>query len=224
MTQEKPGKKNIKAADRVGQRYGRWVIVSVGQTCPKQQRKFWCRCDCGREKTVGYSNLFSGKSRGCGFCGSRGHKPKSFGIPIREWGTDMRKAYTYWVTKHHEFAEPWKSDFQSFYEEAWAARDNRSLRALDVNRPIGPGNWFWGPVAKKLVKLHGITMSQNEAAEMMGVSREAVRQRAEKAEGNGNRDERIGNSGNHPAIHHSPIPAPTEPEDGDQHATYEFGK
>lgn len=64
---------------RVGQRFGRYVVVSpcYDYHCGKNHVRFraWnCRCDCGTERPVMESSLLNGRSASCG-CGRR-HQAK----------------------------------------------------------------------------------------------------------------------------------------------------
>lgn len=50
----------------IGQKFGRWTVVSFDRRC-KHHRKYWiCRCECGEEKSVIQENLKNGRSKSCG--------------------------------------------------------------------------------------------------------------------------------------------------------------
>lgn len=63
-------RKNVQAEDRVGERYGRWLIIGPGETDGKT-RKVLCRCACGVERLTSLKNLMSGMSQGCMDCLSK---------------------------------------------------------------------------------------------------------------------------------------------------------
>ena len=54
------------AANVVGERYGRVVIVGDGERVEPGKRYVACRCDCGRGFECRLDNLRSGNTRCCG--------------------------------------------------------------------------------------------------------------------------------------------------------------
>lgn len=59
--------KEVCYIDRVGDRYGRLVVLERAATHRKCRSAFWlCRCDCGNETTVEASALASGGTKSCG--------------------------------------------------------------------------------------------------------------------------------------------------------------
>lgn len=70
--------------DRIGQRYGKLVILSYAGIGTYGKRNWECQCDCGNKTIVGYSTLVSGSTKSCG-CSRRGKRNtpsptrKSFG-------------------------------------------------------------------------------------------------------------------------------------------------
>jgi len=56
----------IKKIDLTGQRFGRLVVVKEGEPNKWGQRRWFCKCDCGNEKTIEQSNLRRGLSKSCG--------------------------------------------------------------------------------------------------------------------------------------------------------------
>ena len=61
------GRKYKRPADRIGERYGSWTIIGVGEL-RGTQRRFECRCDCGRIQLVWYANVINGGSSHCRQC------------------------------------------------------------------------------------------------------------------------------------------------------------
>ena len=47
----------------IGQKFGRWTVLSKDKSHP---RYYWCRCECGKEKSVFQGSLTTGKSKSCG--------------------------------------------------------------------------------------------------------------------------------------------------------------
>lgn len=52
--------------DRIGKRYGRWLVVSRAPNGEKGRVFFNCRCDCGKEASVRGDILHNGGSQSCG--------------------------------------------------------------------------------------------------------------------------------------------------------------
>lgn len=47
----------------IGQRFGRWTVLRADKSRP---RYYWCRCDCGTERSIYRGSLISGQSKSCG--------------------------------------------------------------------------------------------------------------------------------------------------------------
>ena len=52
--------------NRVGDRYGRLLVVSHSGKDKRNKHLWLCKCDCGNEKIIVSDNLSSGKSNSCG--------------------------------------------------------------------------------------------------------------------------------------------------------------
>lgn len=53
--------------DLTGKRYGRWMVLGfLGREKKDRPFKWWCRCDCGTERSVTGANLCSEDSVSCG--------------------------------------------------------------------------------------------------------------------------------------------------------------
>lgn len=52
----------MKSKDRIGQKYGRLLVISVDQ----KSKTVFCICDCGSEGTFRLSHISNGSSRSCG--------------------------------------------------------------------------------------------------------------------------------------------------------------
>ncbi len=56
----------IKYIDLAGQKFGRWLVISLDRTEKKSGAYWLCRCDCNNEKVIWGSLLRRGKSKSCG--------------------------------------------------------------------------------------------------------------------------------------------------------------
>lgn len=66
-----PGGKPLRSVKHppisVGDRFGRYVVLSLDEPRGKTHQTYWlCRCDCGTEKAVSANSLKIGQSKGCG--------------------------------------------------------------------------------------------------------------------------------------------------------------
>ena len=52
--------------DLIGQRFGMLVVIAQAESNAAGQRRWVCRCDCGKEHTVTGSNLMRGTTVSCG--------------------------------------------------------------------------------------------------------------------------------------------------------------
>lgn len=59
---------NIKrTVDLSGQVFGEWTVLFREYLENKKDAVYYrCKCSCGKERTIRYSNLISGNSRSCG--------------------------------------------------------------------------------------------------------------------------------------------------------------
>lgn len=54
--------------DLTGQRFGKLITLELLQQKQGNERKWLCRCDCGKEKSITGVNLRVGKAKTCGHC------------------------------------------------------------------------------------------------------------------------------------------------------------
>lgn len=55
--------------DLTGQKYGKLTVIGIAVDDPGKKKKWICCCDCGRKTIVAASNLRSGHTTQCLFCG-----------------------------------------------------------------------------------------------------------------------------------------------------------
>lgn len=93
--------------------------------------------------------------------------------------------------KDHRLLNRWQKVSSSGWPDFWQfanevgepTGDRQTLIALDKSKPIGPGNWKWATrceaVDGKPVEVCGVSLKQIDWADIIGISRERVRQRVE---------------------------------------------
>ena len=50
----------------IGNRYGRWTVLSYAGKDKYYQKRWLCRCECGIEKVIYQNQLHNGESKSCG--------------------------------------------------------------------------------------------------------------------------------------------------------------
>lgn len=55
--------------DLKGRRFGRWKVLKLFSSNKHKQRRYWCVCDCGKERAVLAYGLTSGHTKSCGCLG-----------------------------------------------------------------------------------------------------------------------------------------------------------
>lgn len=70
---------NGHVTDRTGQRFGKWTVLRLA---PRRNNdtQWFCRCDCGTERSIPAGNLTGGHSTQCSACAYRG---------MRRWAPGM---------------------------------------------------------------------------------------------------------------------------------------
>lgn len=148
----------MKTQLKVGQRVGRWTLVSSDK--PIGGRTRWlCRCACGAESVVLSQSLKNGRSRSCGCLQSdlavafisHGHNRRQVRSPeYSSWANMIRrctnpnaKGYRYYGGRGVCVCARWKS-FPKFLADMGHRPEETSLdRYPNPNGDYEPGNCRW---------------------------------------------------------------------------------
>jgi len=131
----------------VGQRYGRLVVVSLGEREGVNQYHDQVRCDCGVIRTVRRSDVQSGKTQSCGCWHAERRK-----VQAKTHGMSRTKLYQWWVDrarrgKRRSLCEAWQLDFAVFMAGVGGINrmdeEGLTLTRIHDEIPLGPDNFIW---------------------------------------------------------------------------------
>lgn len=174
----------------IGQRFGQLVVLSPVEG--RGDRRWLCRCDCGREKTVIGYNLRSGNSKACGLCRrptfgalKHGHSTKTTISPTYHSWTAMKarchdstrdNAHCY-VGRGITYDPRWE-DFANFLADMGERPAGRNLDRRDNDQGYFKANCRWATPTEqtrnrriaKTFTYEGRTMPIAEWAKEYGIS------------------------------------------------------
>jgi hypothetical protein len=173
-------------AVNIGERYGKWVVVSGGS----DSRHRTCRCDCGTVKEVRTDHLIDGRSRSCG-CSKKENHPWIYkGRPNRRelnhvYGCMIARCYNPSADSYCRYGgrgisvcDEWRKSFDSFADWAYinGYKKGLTIDRIDNNLGYSPDNCRW---ATKQEQNHN---KRNNVVLMVDGERYTVTQAARKAD------------------------------------------
>jgi hypothetical protein len=94
----------MKALDLTGRQFGKWIVLSLADTLGNDRRWF-CKCECGVIKPVQVGNLMNGNSTQCRSCAARrsGKGIASFRIILGTYKTNAENRGLVWNLTDDQF-------------------------------------------------------------------------------------------------------------------------
>lgn len=187
----------------VGKKFGIWTVLKeVDDSCDR--RMFLCRCDCGNENVIPYTNLILGRSLSCG-C-----KPKIYYEKYGEIENKKRlsiilngmkercynpnhEAYKYYGAKGIKICDEWLNEDTGLIKFAeWSNnngyKEDFTIDRINNNGDYTPENCRWvsnieqahNKSNNKMVTYNGTTKCLSEWAAELGVSRSTLNERLKR--------------------------------------------
>lgn len=157
---------------KIGDRYGRLVVVEQTDKRRDGCIVFLCECDCGKMHEVASTNLTRGKVRSCG-CSQSVSANMSRTPTYKTWAhaKDMcynanNRQYKNYGARGIRMCERWRDSFKRFLEDM-GERPSKAhcLCRIDINGHYEPKNCKWD-----LHIAHGNNRRNNRRIELDGVT------------------------------------------------------
>lgn len=143
--------------DLIGQKFGKWLVLSRAPNERCGKASFNVRCDCGAEKCVRGQSLTSGGSSQCYECVNRTHgdsaeKYSGRALEYNSWSNMIQRCTN---SRHPKFAdyggrgiavcERWRNSYPDFLADIGRkpTPEHTLDRFPDVNGNYEPGNVRW---------------------------------------------------------------------------------
>lgn len=98
-----------KPIDMIGKKFGRWTVLERGKNNKYGQAMWLCRCDCGKEKTVGGAELRSGNTHSCGCL-----RPSLSAKKATTHGASRTSEYHIWNTMKGRCSNPRAEKYKDY--------------------------------------------------------------------------------------------------------------
>lgn len=189
--------------DLTGQRFGKWIVLKQAPTGKHRETRWYCRCDCGKERNIDGDSLRRGQSKGCRSCHTSRRntmnikhgqtKTRLYGIRrgmISRCENPNEPAYKNYGGRGIKICPEWRKDFTAFRK--WALehgyKDNLTIDRINNDGNYEPENCHFIIKAaqyrntrnNRLVRIGNETKSLAEWAEETGINYSTLRARVRR--------------------------------------------
>jgi len=140
-----------KRIDRIGDVYGKLLVIERGANDKHNKTTWICRCECENITTVTANNLANGHTTSCGCVWTKhGYSPKEGRTPTYNTWHAMKgrctipstNGYEYYGGRGVSFCEQWK-DFKVFLKDMGERPEGMTLDRKDPYGNYEPSNCRW---------------------------------------------------------------------------------
>lgn len=189
----------MRAKDLTGKTFGYLTVIrrDVSSNGKSGNAKWLCRCKCGEERSVVGSKLVRGEHRSCG-CKKGEHISKAVtthgmtGTPTyNSWGAMINRCTNANHPRYRDYGgrgivvcNRWRK-FANFLEDMGERPNGLELERRDNNSGYSKENCYWATHSEqarnrrssRIIETSLGTMTQAEAAEIVGVTQGAIQHR-----------------------------------------------
>jgi len=189
----------------VGEKFGSWEVLEKGPSDKYWNRRWLCRCRCGKQQHVLQNSLVYGHSLSCCSCANK-KTAKERGKANTTHGRSSEQVYKVWTqmiqrctnpndTAYPEYGgrgitvhEDWigRGGFERFIEHIGKRpSDQHTVDRIDNNGNYEPGNVRWATSSEqarntrrsRVIEFDGERLTLAEWAERTGMKRETIARR-----------------------------------------------
>lgn len=175
----------------IGNKFGRLTIIDSADRASNGKLRWLCRCDCGNEKIIRWSNLKNGTTQSCGCLMIERVKQSNTrhggydSVEYHSWRQMMQRCYDRGCKDYPRYGgrgitvcEEWKRSFASFLASVGKKPSpNLTIERSDNNGNYQPGNVRWATVADQnknrsctlIISVSGPSKTLAELAKLYGV-------------------------------------------------------
>ena len=179
--------------DLTGKRFGRWIVLKRTSNGKDRHARWFCKCECGRERIIGDFQLRNGISRQCHSCGNTKHglsRTRIYGVwdgMIQRCENPNHMSYKDYGGRGIKICKEWRRDPATFCKWALANgyKEGLTIDRIDNDGDYRPDNCQFITMAKqnrnrranRLIKVGGEVKSIIEWAEQAEINYQTLRSR-----------------------------------------------